>query len=542
MTAAREPRLPAGREASGAGDPKRAGARDPVLRTAFAIAFAAFLLFALTGGGRVVGSDEVTMLELSRSLLSGRIDVPEGATLKGPNGRFYTKNSAGQALVALPLVAVADGASRLAGLPPARRELAARFGVSFFNAVVTAILLAAFYIAARRLGVGGGAGLAACAMLGFTTPVWVYAKSFMAEPLEALGLLLALTCAVRARTGDAPAARRSALGALLAIAVKLTMLPLALACMLPLAGVPASERRRLWAWPAGAVAVALGFHLAYDLARFGNPFETGYGVQASPSAYSTPFLVGLYGLLFSSGKGLAWFAPALWLAPLGLRAFSRSGAGAGSTPRAEVATAARWAFAPAAAALALYAPFQHWAGDGSWGPRYLVPLLPLGFLAVAGALDHAPRGRRIASMILAAAGLVVQIGGVAIYFGAQMREAGDYPYTLPLGSPRFMSDSHFNPAFTPIRGHWRMLTRNLGEHVRGEMPRITAGPDPESRLGIDAQDQQRLLHALDFWWAYALYAGTPAPAVAAAVLALVMGLAFALRRAAAAFRAETRAP
>ena len=50
-----------------------------------------------------------------------------------------------------------------------------------------------------------------------------------------------------------------------------------------------------------------------------------------------------------------------------------------------------------------------------------------------------------------------QIGGVAIYFGAQMREAGDYPYTLPLGHPRFMSDSHFNPRFSPIAGHWRML-------------------------------------------------------------------------------------
>ena len=506
------------------------GARDPKLRTAFAIALAAFLLYALSGGGRVVGSDEVTMLELSRAMLSGRIDVPEGATLRGPDGRFYTKNAAGQALVALPLVAAAEGASRLSGLPPARRELAARFGVSFFNAAVTALLLAAFYLAARRLGIGAGGSLAACAMLGFTTPVWVYAKSFMAEPLEALGLLLALTGAVRARAGEPRAARLSACGVLIAVAVKLTMLPLALACLLPLARVPASERRRLWAWPAGALVVAMAFHLAYNFARFGNPLETGYGAQASPSAYSTPFLVGFYGLLFSSGKGLAWFAPALWLAPLGLRA-----AGPGSA-------AARWALAPAAAAIALYAPFEHWAGDGSFGPRYLVPLLPLGFLAVAGALHAATRGRRLAALALAAAGLVVQIGGVAIYFGAQMREAGDYPYTLPLGHPRFMSDSHFNPAFSPIRGHWRMLTRNLGEHLRGEIPRLSAGPGADPRLGIGAEDQTRLLHALDFWWAYALYAGASAPLVAAALLALALGLAVALRWSAAAFRAESRAP
>jgi hypothetical protein len=180
---------------------------------------------------------------------------------------------------------------------------------------------------------------------------------------------------------------------------------------------------------------------------------------------------------------------------------------------------------------------------------------------VAWALNLAPRARRVAAALLALAGFVVQLGGVAIYFGAQMREAGDYPYTLPLGHPRFMSDSHFNPAFTPIRGHWRMLTRNLGEHLRGELPRLEAGtsgervsgattaePAPaagatsESRLAIGAEDQRRLLHALDFWWTYALYAGTHAPAVAAAVLALLAALGAALARIAPALRAETRAP
>jgi hypothetical protein len=500
--------------------------RDPAARTALAIALAAFLLYALSGGGRVVGSDEVTMLELSRAMLSGAIHVPEGATLGGRDGRFYTKNSAGQALLALPLVALSEGLGRLTGLSPARRELASRFVVSFFNAALTAFLLAAFYLAARRLGVGAPGALAACAMLGFTTPLWVYAKSFMAEPLQALGLLLTLTGAVRARTGEARAGILCACGVLIAVAVKLTMLPLALACLLPLARIPDHQRARLWAWPAGALLFALAFHLAYNLARFGNLLETGYGAQASAAAYSTPFLVGLYGLLFSSGKGLAWFAPALWLAPFGLAAGS----------------AARWALFPAAAAIALYAPFEHWAGDGSWGPRYLVPLLPLGFLTVARALDGAPRGRRTAGLLLAAAGLVVQIGGGAIYFGAQMREAGDYPYTLSLESPRFMSDSHFNPAFSPIRGHWRMLTRNLGEHLRGEIPRLDAGAAADSRLGIGAADQRRLLHALDFWWTYSIYAGVPGPAVGASVLALVLALAAALARLAAAFRAEVRAP
>jgi hypothetical protein len=161
------------------------------------------------------------------------------------------------------------------------------------------------------------------------------------------------------------------------------------------------------------------------------------------------------------------------------------------------------------AALALYARFQHWAGDGSFGPRYLVPLLPLAFLLVALALDGASAARRRAAWILGLAGLAVQIGGVAIYFGAQMREAGDYPYTLPLEHPRSMSDSHFNPRYSPIAGHWRMLVRNASEHLRGEWPRLSGEGAGDSRLAVGAEDQARLLHALDFWWLYLVYGGLP---------------------------------
>ncbi len=509
---------------------------DTAGRTALALALAVFLLVVLTGGGRIVGSDEVTMFELSRAMLHGRIDVPEGATLKGPDGRYYSKNAAGQAVLALPLVALAEGAS--GGVPPARRALAARFVASFWNAAVVALLLALFYLGARRLGNGARSALAAAVLLGFSTPLWVYAKSYMAEPLQALGLLLALTGAARGAAGERRATRVAALGCLLAISAKLSMLPLALACLLPLARSP-----RLWLWPALSVAAALAGHVAYDFARFGSAFETGYGTQATPAAYSTPLAVGLYGLLLSSGKGVLWFAPALWLAPLGLAAMTRAGAHRADAPerRRALALAGRGVIVVWAGGLLLYATFEHWAGDGSWGPRYLVPLLPLAFLGVAAALEGASRARRRVAWALALAGLVVQTGGVAIYFGAQMREAGDYPYTLPLDHPRSMSDSHFNPAFSPIGDHWRMLTRNAGEHLRGAAPRIAGGGEADARLGIGPDDQRRLLHALDFWWTYMAYAGVSSRAIAAALSVLLAALAGALLLLRRAFRAEARA-
>jgi len=264
------------------GPPRAAARPGATARTARALALAALLVYVATGGGRIVGSDEVAMLDLARAMLRGHIGVAEGSTQPGREGRTFTKNAAGQAILALPIVALSEsGAARLA---EPRRTLAVRFGASFFNAIVTALLLAGFYVAARALGAGTIAAFDAALLLGFTTPVWVYAKSFMAEPLQALGLLLALAGAARASTGhrrpdgrwSARAALVAGLGAFIAVSVKLSMLPIAVACLAPLAASP----RRL-VWPLGGLVLALAGHGIYDLARFGTPFETGYGAQAT---------------------------------------------------------------------------------------------------------------------------------------------------------------------------------------------------------------------------------------------------------------------
>jgi hypothetical protein len=106
-----------------------------------------------------------------------------------------------------------------------------------------------------------------------------------------------------------------------------------------------------------------------------------------------------------------------------------------------------------------------------------------------------------------------------------------------------------------------MLIRNTREHLRGERPRLESlgasndaspketGPTAgalvagatataaEQRIGISAADQSRLLHALDFWWLYAAYAGLPgAPLAAVAALLAAFGIACAIRAAASARR------
>src|SRR5262249_5061378 len=108
---------------------RRAEARPGVgmKRAVGAIFLAAVLTYVFTGGGRIVGSDEVTMFELSRAITHGDIRVPEGATMRGPDGQTYSKNTWGEALLALPLVVAGDIAARAAGFQGERAQWAARF-------------------------------------------------------------------------------------------------------------------------------------------------------------------------------------------------------------------------------------------------------------------------------------------------------------------------------------------------------------------------------------------------------------------------------
>jgi hypothetical protein len=102
-----------------------------------------------------------------------------------------------------------------------------------------------------------------------------------------------------------------------------------------------------------------------------------------------------------------------------------------------------------------------------------------------------------------------------------------------------MEASHWNPRFTPIVGHWRMLTRNLGEHMNGQAPTLGVGGAVDARTGLTPGEQQTLLHAIDLWWLYAGYAGIPRVPLLLAAIALALGAAWAWARAWRATREDT---
>ena len=421
------------------------------------LAFAGFYL--LLASGHFYATDEETVYSLTESLVERHtLAMPEGAwglaTSTGQDGRQYAVTGPGQSFLAVPFYLLGILGAPL--LPPGARGYATRFAVAMFNPLVTAATVALLYLLARRLGSRGGAALGLAAIYGLATTAWPHGRTFFAEPLTAFLLLLAFY-AFRRGTEARPSYGWLIAGGVALISALATKPHAALA--LPFLSIYLLMRAADLRFAAGRIAVdwprAVRLLVAagvgglcgavplglYNLALFGNPLRTGYGGQNAADLFVVPFATGLYGLTISSGKGLLWYSPPVLLAISGWWPFWR-----------------RWhaealvCLALVVAHFAFYGRIFAWHGDGSWGPRYLMVMLPFAILPLVGLLEGL-RARPIRLALvgtIVAAGIVVQLLGVLVNFDWYILRSDQ-------------ATRHFSPAASPILVHAQMLTARVGE-------------------------------------------------------------------------------
>ncbi|MBC7223912.1 MAG: hypothetical protein H5T59_06530, partial [Anaerolineae bacterium] len=236
----------------------------------------------------------------------------------GPDGLLYCRKGPGTSLAALPL-------AWLGHVVPGWGMASAALLLNVLVTAGTAVLLAAWL---ERAGYGLRIGLAVALVFGVASLAWPYAKTFFSEPLTAFGLMWAAYFALVYRgTGRARDALLAGVGLGLAMTTRM-----ANAVVVPLLGLslwwPSRAERaegdtkawaRQWlsrhgrAMVAWAVPVALcgAFLLAYNAARFGSPWVSGYLPQ---ERFSGNWLQGVAGLLVSPGRGLLLYVPVLWFA------------------------------------------------------------------------------------------------------------------------------------------------------------------------------------------------------------------------------------
>ncbi len=237
---------------------------------------------------------------------------------------------------------------------------------------VTGLALVAAY---RTLGgISGarpGTALATVLLIYFSTPLWFYSRTFFTEPFLGSMAVLAGCALVTGRWRTAS----FLLGALFLLkeTAVLLILPL-LAFTLHRFGF-----RR-------AACLSIGPVVAFALFCAKNAYVYGTPLTTFQPFRSGSLLDGLVGLAIDPSNGVLFFAPTLLVASLGwIRGAPRD---------AGLTLALRYALLAVVAWVTMTALWVDWTGGSSYGPRLLVPIMPLFGLPLFSLLQSATPGMR----------------------------------------------------------------------------------------------------------------------------------------------------
>jgi len=427
-------------------------------------------LYVLTAAGYLAQGDEETMYRVTRNLAAGAgvavgretvrlpalvadnflptgpLDLDTTSAAAGARGGLYSKYAPGQSLLALPLWAVGRW---LDALWPQWPQLGPRLALALLNPLALAATGWLLFQFGLDLGYSPRLALVTTLAFGLASMAWPYVNTFYPQPATGFFLLLAAFAFYRWQKN--PAARwawwqGAALGAAILMRLTAAVAVPGLAVALLLA---ANSGRVRWgaAWRvATGVAAAIGLSLGYNWLRFGSPFDSGY----YEVAWTTPPLLGLYGLLFSPGKGIFLYTPLLLLAVGALPLFFKKERGLA------LLIMLWWA-----GYLTCYSPYNFWTGGVNWGPRFLLPLVAVSLLPLPAILSDAQS--RLAWPLFAAlfaAGLLIQLPAVAVDHVRYLEQQ------RATGNDRFYDQTLYQPAFSPLARQWGVAAEVLGDYLQ----------------------------------------------------------------------------
>jgi hypothetical protein len=377
-----------------------------VRRSALLLGLGVAMLYGAVLPPYVLTPDERSMLEVSRSVVTGRgVEVPEGLGTVGRDGRVYSNWYPLNSVLAIPVVALAEHASAASELPP--HYVAAPFVIAW-TAMLTATVCALAMLAAVSWGAPPTMALAWAVAYPFGTVALLYGRSFFAESLlGGLTLVAAWAAFMRGRRAATLEATVCALAVLAKPAGLVVAAALALSHILGL-----RPARALGAVAGGTAGLTV--YLIYNELRFAHPWTFG---QPWGSFTAAAIPEALAGLLVSPGRGLLWYSPVVVLA-IGTLAWRAWAQRAWTSP----ATVALLVFA---GYLSLHSLWDQWAGGWSWGPRLLMPAFPV---LVAAAASSRASGRAL--LVAGSLGLLVGIPTLLTTVSRTMTLANEQGYSI----------------------------------------------------------------------------------------------------------------
>jgi hypothetical protein len=194
----------------------------------------------------------------------------------------------------------------------------------------------------------------------------------------------------------------------------------------------------------GALPFAL-LILFYNNLRSGSPFNNAYEGEG----FTTPIWEGLWGLLFSTGKSVFIYAPILIILPFAFRPFWQKF-------KAETVF-----FGLLIGITLIYSgAWWSWYGGFSWGPRFLVPIMPFAILMLGVLLQRSRQWVIILFVVLFPLSVFVQMSGVAIDFNTHLGNVTKF-------QPGWDANYNWIPALSPLRYHFENMWNADLNVVRG---------------------------------------------------------------------------
>ncbi len=405
----------------------------------------------LLSSGHTYTSDEETMLAVAESIVARGSFALEPDFLMnygagGNDGQRYSRYGPGQSVLLVPFVVLGETMARL--VPSFASSMIVRLWVLVLPALVTAATGWLLYAWVREVGNSIRIALLVGLLYGTASLALPYSRTLFAEPTATLLLVL---CGYALRRTHwqwwliAGAAAAAALTVKVQVALALPVLAL-YALLVSWQPTPHATLRGIGLRTVLGVAGALpliGLYLLYNAALFGNPFTSGYGSLNPTAELGVPWHEGLYGLTLSTGKGVLLFSPVVLLGIAGI----------------PLRWQRQWresllALLMLLVHLAFYMRLNYWHGDGSWGPRYMVFVVPFLMLPAAGLLAVLAAQRK--PLLHALAGAVVAVS-IAIQC---------LPVLANMNTYMQLSDQYarfFEPAASPLRGHWLLFRERASE-------------------------------------------------------------------------------
>jgi hypothetical protein len=426
------------------------------------IGAALFAYYLLILGGHHYSIDGIVMFQAAKRLFFHQSLVLDPPVVWGgvviPSGGW----SVGMTLAYLPLLALWSPVYYLA---PALRETPFSPGVpynpalysnlpyllcSWLNPLITAATGCLVFRLARRLGLTPGWAVAAALAYGIASPAAAYARFDFAQPLAGL-LLTAGTWRLLATDPIFPLRPLLWTGTLLGSALltrpEFGVLIAWIAAWVVIRARALGPRAVLARATLliGPVAAAAGIYLLTNWLKFGAASTTGHASLANLfPATPASTLRGITGLLASPEVGLLFFCPLAWLALPGLARLIRERNPAGALFAGIIGVG-----------ILLYGSYSVWWAGDSWGPRFLVPLVPLLVLASAfWAFRLGTGGRRLGWILfLALAALGVLVTSTAILIDPSQHLVWVQNTLVRRGQ----GAGHFRIAASPLVTGWSFL-------------------------------------------------------------------------------------